>query len=51
MAEKLASVLSWLRTEGVLSVKFEDLIGPQGGGVQKNNIRVFLLQRSISVFL
>lgn len=34
IAEKLRSVLAWLRTDNVKSVHFEDLIGEHGGGDQ-----------------
>jgi hypothetical protein len=52
MAEKLASVLAWLRTEGVLSVRFEDLIGSQGGGSSEKQYQgILAAARHIGVSL
>jgi len=42
IAEKLRSVLSWLQTDYVESVRFEDLIGYHGGGNRERQIQSIL---------
>ncbi len=42
IAEKIASVLPWTRTEGVMSIRFEDIIGPQGAGDLEKQLQSIL---------
>jgi hypothetical protein len=52
IAEKLTSVLSWLSTETVMSIKFEDIIGPKGGGnPEKQYQSILATARHIGVAL
>ncbi|ETW93259.1 MAG: hypothetical protein ETSY1_40010 [Candidatus Entotheonella factor] len=39
IADKLRSVLAWLQTDNVKSVRFEDLIGDRGGGDQERQMQ------------
>jgi hypothetical protein len=42
IAEKLASALPWLQTEGFMGIRFEDIIGSKGGGDPEKQVQSIL---------